>query len=63
MKKSAVLLMILTILSKILGFTREIVLSYYGAAGISDAYLISLTIPTIIFALSALYSYKLYSNI
>ncbi|NSW91997.1 MAG: murein biosynthesis integral membrane protein MurJ [Firmicutes bacterium] len=51
MKRIALLLMFLEVLSKILGFTREITLSYfYGASGISDAYLISLTIPTVIFA-------------
>ncbi|MBZ2174076.1 murein biosynthesis integral membrane protein MurJ [Schnuerera sp. xch1] len=51
MKKTAILLMLITIISKILGFGREITLSYfYGASNISDAYLISLTIPTVIFA-------------
>lgn len=51
MKKTAFLLMLVTIISKILGFGREIVLSYfYGASNISDAYLISLTIPTVIFS-------------
>lgn len=51
MKKTATLLMIITIFSKILGFGREITLSYfYGASNISDAYLISLTIPTVIFS-------------
>lgn len=51
MKKTTILLMIITIFSKILGFAREITLSYfYGASNISDAYLISLTIPTVIFA-------------
>ncbi len=51
MKKTAVLLMLITILMKILGFTREITLSYfYGTSNISDAYLISLTIPGVIFA-------------
>lgn len=50
MKKAALLVMIVTILSKILGFGREIVLSYtYGASAITDAYLISLTIPSVIF--------------
>lgn len=50
MKKTAILLMILTIISKVFGFAREIVLSYfYGASNISDAYLISLTIPSVIF--------------
>lgn len=43
--------MILTISSKILGFARDIILSYfYGASSISDAYLISLTVPLTIFA-------------
>lgn len=51
MKKTAILLMIITIVSKILGFSREIILSYfYGASNISDAYLISLTIPGVIFS-------------
>ena len=50
MKKAAFLVMIFTILSKLLGFGREIVLSYvYGASGITDAYLISQTVPIAIF--------------
>ena len=50
MKKTALLLMFITILSKILGFVRDISLSYfYGASYISDAYLISITIPMVIF--------------
>ncbi|NLN42010.1 MAG: murein biosynthesis integral membrane protein MurJ [Clostridiales bacterium] len=52
MGKTAVLLMILAIISKIVGFVRELILSYfYGASNISDAYLISLTIPNVIFSL------------
>jgi putative peptidoglycan lipid II flippase len=51
MKRIAVLIMILTIISKLLGFSRELVLSYfYGTSFITDAYLISLTIPGTIFA-------------
>jgi putative peptidoglycan lipid II flippase len=51
MKKVAVLLILFTLLSKILGFAREITLSYfYGATNISDAYFISQTIPLTIFA-------------
>lgn len=47
-----ILLMLLTLFSKVLGFIRDIVLSYfYGASTISDVYLISLTIPTVIFAI------------
>lgn len=50
MKKAAFSIMIITILSKILGFGRELVLSYtYGASSITDAYLVSQTIPTVIF--------------
>lgn len=50
MKKIAILLMFITILTKLLGFARDIILSYfYGASNISDVYLISLTIPMVIF--------------
>lgn len=52
MKKTVLLLMIVTIISKILGFARDLILSFfYGASNISDVYLISLTIPTVIFAI------------
>lgn len=51
MKKTAFILMLITILSKILGFMREIVLSFmYGTSNISDIYIISLTIPNVIFS-------------
>jgi putative peptidoglycan lipid II flippase len=54
MKKTALILMALAVVSKIFGFGREIALSYfYGASTISDAYLISLTIPGTIFAFIA----------
>ena len=50
MKKTALIIMIITLLSKFLGFGREMSLAYvYGASNISDAYLISLTIPITIF--------------
>lgn len=43
--------MILTIIAKLTGFVREITLSYfYGTSIVSDAFLISLTIPSVIFA-------------
>lgn len=52
MKKVAIFLMLLTIFTKLLGFSRDIALAYfYGVSSISDAYLISLTIPGIIFTL------------
>ena len=51
MKRAALLVMIITILSKFLGFGRDIVLSYvYGASAITDAYLISQTIPAVVFS-------------
>lgn len=51
MKRTTILLMIIAIVSKIIGFGREMILSYfYGASNITDAYLISLTIPTVIFS-------------
>jgi putative peptidoglycan lipid II flippase len=55
MKKTALLLIFITLLTKIFGFSREIVLAYYyGTSSISDAYLISLTIPGTIFAFIAI---------
>lgn len=50
MKKAMSSVIFFTILAKFLGFFREILLSYfYGATGISDAYLISQVIPGTIF--------------
>lgn len=50
MKKTALIIMIITLFSKFLGFGRDIFLSYFfGASEISDAYLISLTVPSVIF--------------
>lgn len=50
LKKTALILTLLGILSKIFGFGRYLTLAYYyGASNISDAYLISLTIPMTIF--------------
>lgn len=49
LKKTVVLIMFVTICSKMLGFGRELALSYlYGASNISDAYLVSITIPNVI---------------
>lgn len=51
MKKATIIVMIITVISKIVGFGREIALSYvYGASSITDAYLISHTIPLTIFS-------------
>jgi len=50
MKKTALMIMILMILSKISGLLREVVLSYfYGAGDITDAYFIAQTVPRIVF--------------
>lgn len=50
MKKTAILLMLIMMLSKVIGIAREIILSYfYGASNVSDIYLISLSIPASIF--------------
>lgn len=44
--------MVITVLSKVFGFLRDITLSYfYGASSISDAYIISITISTVLFSL------------
>ena len=52
MKKIVFSIMIITMISKIFGFGREMVLSYYfGASSVTDAYLISTSIPLIIFSL------------
>lgn len=48
--KSALILMMATLLSKVLGFSRDLALSStYGAGVVSDAYLMALSIPTILF--------------
>ncbi|MHA6250733.1 murein biosynthesis integral membrane protein MurJ [Oceanobacillus sp. CAU 1775] len=50
MRKIAMFLMLITLGSKIFGFLRDVVLSYYyGATNITDAYLISSTIPSFMF--------------
>lgn len=49
--KNSLILMVITMLAKVLGFIRELVLaSTYGASMYSDAYLIAINIPTVIFA-------------
>lgn len=52
MERFLLSLVIISFLSKIVGFGREISLAhYFGAGSISDAYLISLTIPVVIFTM------------
>lgn len=46
--------MIITVLSKVGGFLREIVLAhFYGASNISDAYIVATSIPTMVIGLIA----------
>lgn len=50
--KTTIGLMIITMLSKVLGFFRETILvSTHGASVISDAYITAVNIPTVIFAI------------
>ena len=52
MEKIGIVLILIQIISKIFGFAREMVLSYfYGTSTISDAYLVAFTIPSILFSL------------
>jgi putative peptidoglycan lipid II flippase len=52
MRKTIIVVSLLMILSKILGFIREISLAYfYGASFISDAYLVSISIPITLYTL------------
>ena len=49
--KSAFWLMVVTMLSKVLGFGREIILGYfYGTSAYSDVYVVSMNIPLVLFA-------------
>src|SRR5690554_1710169 len=48
--KSAVLLIVLTVVSKLFGFGREMAQAYFFGADINiDAYLVAMTIPTTLF--------------
>ncbi|MCG0276527.1 MAG: murein biosynthesis integral membrane protein MurJ [Thermosediminibacteraceae bacterium] len=49
--RAAAVIMVATLFSKILGFFRELLIgSKFGATFITDAYLVSLTVPTVLFA-------------
>lgn len=51
MKKTALILIIITLLSKVVGFVRDIVLSYfYGASAVTDVYVIATTLTGIVFS-------------
>lgn len=50
--RNALIVATITLISKILGFLRDAVLAYfYGANGVSDAYLVAQTIPEFAFSL------------
>ena len=52
MKKTAIILIVLAIFSKFFGFLREVALArFYGASQISDAYIISISIPNTILSI------------
>ncbi len=49
-KSTTILVILITFLSKVSGFLREIALSYvHGAGDVSDAYILSMSIPYIVF--------------
>lgn len=49
--KAAVLIMVITLMSKVLGFIREMVIAAgFGASFSTDAYVVALTIPAVLFA-------------
>ncbi|MBW4873945.1 MAG: murein biosynthesis integral membrane protein MurJ, partial [Paeniclostridium sp.] len=49
-KKSAVVLMVITFISKITGFLRDIILAqHFGASIVTDAYITALNIPVVLF--------------
>lgn len=51
MSKNAIILIIITLVAKVMGFFREMVLAYtYGAGSYTDAYLVALNIPNVVFA-------------
>lgn len=51
MKKTTLMLILLAIISKFVGLTRDIALSFfYGTSNISDVYIVSITIPAVIFS-------------
>jgi len=50
MRRIALFLIVLTVVTKIIGFAREVILaSLFGVSEITDAYLIASTIPNVIF--------------
>lgn len=49
-KQSAVIVMVVVVISKLIGMLRDVVLAnYYGTSNVSDAYLIAVSVPTLLF--------------
>ena len=49
-KQSAIVVMVVILISKLMGLLRDVVLAkYYGTSNISDAYLITASVPTLLF--------------
>ncbi len=49
--RATAVIAVFTLLSKILGFLREVALAYvFGASAATDAYLVAFTVPNVIFA-------------
>lgn len=52
MKKASILIMVASIISKLLGFAREAILvAVLGVGGVSDAFIYSLSLPTMVFSM------------
>lgn len=50
LKQSSVILILVIIFSKVIGMARDVVLAkYYGTTNISDAYLVAMSVPTLLF--------------
>ena len=55
--RAAIGLMVATLIAKILGFGRELTLaSAYGASSTSDAFLVAMNIPAVIFTAVGIYT-------
>lgn len=49
--KAATLVAVVTLISKIFGFIKQVLIGVkFGATGVTDAYLVSITVPAVIFA-------------
>lgn len=54
MKSTAIIIMLITVIARILGFVREILMSnFYGTSSIADIVVIALSVPTVILAFMA----------